>query len=849
MEGQVKVLLVTTGDAPDGLKQELDRLGVTVNECSFADAEEGILDDAPDLVVLSGARGAVELSTILEDAGGGPHMVIVAERKELAKLRGLNREIVVSLFAVETTEKVVGQRIESLARRAARRKAQETGTSTAGPKKTSLGLPMAQVGKVDLQRSPPGIRGGVVEERRDPGAHPAEEPKAAADRPLEADEPAKPDEQAARKAEHKQAVDAAFDKTLLKHATPDETERAEKAQPVEVEKEPPLAAPRPQQPKPAPPRPVGGTPATREELADMLQVLDEELLESIAPSEPPLEGGEVGKIPMIGGLPAFDDAPVSQPPTLPPQARAQTHSPSPSQMMDLDLKVEPGQLDISGAESALDNLDSVKLALTEEMVRRAQEDMAKPAEPAHDSSSRGADGGVELEEIDALSIPPDADDEANATADAASTSVSDNVDQADAPAMPPLEEGDRPTTGDLLEDPPQSARAHADAPAHRSRPAIQPPASEDADSVHDRVPESPALPAAHSAKKGGGSGLVWGTALVVLAGGLLVMNADRLGITGGTGAETNAPAGQQKKPVSGARGAAPVEKQEADEPAAPAEEIEAEAAEDHEAPQTEEKVQAAELDNPFKVPDTGAPSCDSILGGKAPDAGNDPLVTSSQAWAEARKAIVSADLKFANLKMCEAAALNPESAAIEGLAHLYLRLRSPSEALKWAAKAQELRPGQLDIGNLEGDAYAFQGDVEKARAAWLRALNIEAVGDPRIGAVSKDYSVEAGRDLRRGDYLRAELFYRRAVILDMQNLTGLIGLAKVYQKLEKPHYARAFAEMSLKVTDVMPEVHVLLGELALSVGNQEEAKARFERALEVRPGYFPAKRGLTEMQK
>jgi tetratricopeptide (TPR) repeat protein len=155
----------------------------------------------------------------------------------------------------------------------------------------------------------------------------------------------------------------------------------------------------------------------------------------------------------------------------------------------------------------------------------------------------------------------------------------------------------------------------------------------------------------------------------------------------------------------------------------------------------------------------------------------------------------------------------------------------------------------LDIGYLRGDAYAFRGELESARNTWLGTLNVDPNQVDRIPPISKDYSVEAGRHLRRGDYPRAELFFRRAVILDPQNLTGVIGLAKTYHKLEKPGYARTFAELSLKITDVMPEVHVLLGELALAQNNKAEAKERFERALAVRPGFFPAKRGLTEVEQ
>src|SRR5688572_12957223 len=108
MQGDATVLLVSVGQPSEGLQAELQRLQVKVVPSGFADAEEEMAEADPDLVVLSGARGAMELATLLDDQVGEnrPRMVIVAERKDLAKLRGLNREVVISLFALETTEKV-----------------------------------------------------------------------------------------------------------------------------------------------------------------------------------------------------------------------------------------------------------------------------------------------------------------------------------------------------------------------------------------------------------------------------------------------------------------------------------------------------------------------------------------------------------------------------------------------------------------------------------------------------------------------------------------------------------------------------------------------------------------------
>lgn len=254
------------------------------------------------------------------------------------------------------------------------------------------------------------------------------------------------------------------------------------------------------------------------------------------------------------------------------------------------------------------------------------------------------------------------------------------------------------------------------------------------------------------------------------------------------------------------------------------------------------------LANPFIVPPTDPPTCQKLLGESPPQPGTDPVHEASLAWNEARKFIVGGKVDQAHQKMCEAVSLNSESAAVEGLAGLYLRLGAPEQALEWLDKAEELRPGRGEMRNLRGDIFSQMGKTEEARAIWLEMLAISPDETVRIAAVSKDYSAEASRHLRRGDYVRADQWYRRAATLDPKNLAAMIGLAKTFAKVGRSEHAKAFGLRSLAISDVVPEVHVLLGELALAEGQKEDAKKRFERALQVRPGFFPAKRGLAQVK-
>lgn len=836
MDGSVRVLLVSAGASPDALVAELERLGVEITPCSFVDAEEHLETDPPDLVALAGALGAVELANMIDDLDDGPRMVIVAERKELAKLRGLNREVVVSLFAMETTEKVVGQRIESLARRAARRR-DHKGAEPAVVKKTSLGLPSAaQVGKLDLKKGepPPRSRAPVVSEQSPPSSrnHPG--------RPLEpekAPEPSPPEPVIPPQVPHQETEKQGIpgDVSPEKPGTPGEFAPSDKVTRPGAQK---------------PPLPARTSPAlsAKEEAERSIMVIDEDLLESILPDPPEGSIPEISILSMISIAPDPEDAPVSQPPTLPPAAKAQG-----SRVPAVKLAVAPGELDIADAEGALANIDSVKLEITQELVEHAHREMGsdKPAlVEATDSKSEEVSGS-EGAETPSGGEGQNSEDNAPPFTETSSLGMDQTIAFSDLKA----------SFGEFGDDEPTKV-----ADVDEERAAL--PSDEVREPVVSSTNASEALVSGdHVARAKGGGVRAFGIVALVLVA-LFGVYAAQSGLIGGNG-QAKTPRAEPSEDA-GSTAKAPTDREKEGKPAAHKADPEppdaalpppsttstaadSSAQQEIEQPSSEgtskaEPVSHAVLDNPFKREDARAPTCEALLDGGIPPKGPDPVSEASAVWDKARAAIVSGKLKDAHLHMCEAVSINPESAAVEGLAAHYLSLGSYSEALRWAQKAEALRPGQKDIGNLMGDVYAMMGDVEKARDTWLRLLNIKPEERSRLAPISKDYSVEAGRHLRRGDLVRAEIFFRRAVILDRENLNGIIGLAKVYHRLEMPTYARAFCEESLKLSDVIPEVHVLLGELSLAEGNKEDARARFERALAVRPDFFPAKRGLSQVK-
>ncbi|HXS18564.1 MAG TPA: hypothetical protein VN764_15305, partial [Polyangiaceae bacterium] len=161
---------------------------------------------------------------------------------------------------------------------------------------------------------------------------------------------------------------------------------------------------------------------------------------------------------------------------------------------------------------------------------------------------------------------------------------------------------------------------------------------------------------------------------------------------------------------------------------------------------------------------------------------------------------------------------------------------------------EAIRPGQRETQLLLGDIQGLRGNVVAARATWLNALKIPESKVSQIRAMSRDYSTAAGRKLVTGDLVKAELWYRRAVVLDEQNLAALMGLANTFMRKNKPRHALSFAYKVLSISELIPEMQVLVGNVAAQAGDKAEARRRYEKALSIRSDFFPAKRGLGELE-
>lgn len=254
------------------------------------------------------------------------------------------------------------------------------------------------------------------------------------------------------------------------------------------------------------------------------------------------------------------------------------------------------------------------------------------------------------------------------------------------------------------------------------------------------------------------------------------------------------------------------------------------------------------LDNPFATPDANLPGCEQLVPGGRP-ATPDPVTEASVHWAAARKSIVKGDIEGASRSMCLAAALNPQSPAIEGLARLYTLSHSPTQALIWVERAIQLAPTNRELVSLRGDAKSQLGRQDEATLDWLEAMGIAPDETKRRVNQAAEYLSIAKTERSRGDLAKAEQFFRRTLGFEETNLPALTGMAELMFARKLHDQAGSFAVKALAVFEPVPEAYLVLGDVALAKNDPARARASFERALAIRPDFWAAKTRLRDLPK
>lgn len=244
-----------------------------------------------------------------------------------------------------------------------------------------------------------------------------------------------------------------------------------------------------------------------------------------------------------------------------------------------------------------------------------------------------------------------------------------------------------------------------------------------------------------------------------------------------------------------------------------------------------------------------APTCEGLLGGAAVHGGESP----EAAYAEmqnANHALVQGDLDASQRALCKAALWNHTNSAIPlQLAQLMLLRRDGVMAIAWAKKSLALQPGnQRGLGIL-GDGLARVGDAEGAKRAWLASLRVPSSSDEQYRALSVSSEREAEASLNRRDYARAERFFRRAVVLNPENLSASNGLSDALLKLGDTPSALLWANHSVAVAPRDAATRVVLGEALFQHGDPVAAETEWREALHFDPNNYLAKLRLSRASR
>jgi tetratricopeptide (TPR) repeat protein/DNA-binding response OmpR family regulator len=239
---------------------------------------------------------------------------------------------------------------------------------------------------------------------------------------------------------------------------------------------------------------------------------------------------------------------------------------------------------------------------------------------------------------------------------------------------------------------------------------------------------------------------------------------------------------------------------------------------------------------------TRAPTCEESFGQEKVKAGEYPGAAYGQVR-DANRALVRGDIDAAQSALCKAVLWNQSNPALPlELAQLMLLRRDGAKAVEWAKKGLALDAASARAQGILGDGLARVGDFEGAKGAWLASMRLEPSADPQqFKALSFSSAREARASMKRRDYARAERFFRRAVIMDSDNVPASNGLADALLKLGDAASALRWANHSIAVDPRDPAARVVLGDVLFQRGDRGAAEVEWREALQLDPSNYLAK--------
>jgi tetratricopeptide (TPR) repeat protein len=134
-----------------------------------------------------------------------------------------------------------------------------------------------------------------------------------------------------------------------------------------------------------------------------------------------------------------------------------------------------------------------------------------------------------------------------------------------------------------------------------------------------------------------------------------------------------------------------------------------------------------------------------------------------------------------------------------------------------------------------GSIYLARGDLESAEAEYLEALEIP--GSLAAADALNDLGIVAAR---RGDYDRAEYYFRRTVEYQPDYAKGWNNLGNLAAERGDAETARELYERALAADPEDSRAYYFCGKLLLAEGDASGAREKFERAVYYQPNFAAA---------
>ncbi len=174
------------------------------------------------------------------------------------------------------------------------------------------------------------------------------------------------------------------------------------------------------------------------------------------------------------------------------------------------------------------------------------------------------------------------------------------------------------------------------------------------------------------------------------------------------------------------------------------------------------------------------------------------------------------------------------------LAQTLLKSAQPKGAVETLAPALEDAGSDPQLLALAGQSYMQVRDFDKATAYFEKARELA----PKVAAIHTSLGMAR---MGQGERDKAIADLERGASLDGKSVVG--GLALVQAEMGMKRYDKALAagQALARQQPDNPQVHNVLGGVHLGKGDEAAARASFEKALALEPGYFPAAANLAQL--